>query len=239
MRAYYSEAGIEIFHADCRDILPSLPKVDLVLTDPPYGVDLGSRRPNSEIKRQRGPYLSTDDTPEFVTNIVVPVISQCIERFGRVVVTPGNRCMWLYPPPSEFGCVFHPAGNGICRWGFNMAHPILYYGKDPKMPNAYANGMISTATAEDNGHPCPKPLSWVRWLIKRCSLDGETILDPFMGSGTTLVAAKALGRKAIGIEIEERYCQIAVDRLRQQVLDFQEKPEEIVESFSPLFEMSK
>jgi DNA modification methylase len=93
-----------------------------------------------------------------------------------------------------------------------MSHPVLFYGKDPKMPNAYANGKISTATAPDNGHPCPKPLQWMVWLVNRCSFDGETVLDPFMGSGTTLVAAKQLQRHAIGIEIEERYCEIAARR---------------------------
>jgi DNA modification methylase len=102
-----------------------------------------------------------------------------------------------------------------------MSHPILYYGKDPKMPNAYANGRISTATAEDNGHPCPKPLEWMSWLVNRCSLEGETILDPFMGSGTTLRAAKDAGRNAIGIELEEEYCEIAVRRLSQEVLRFE------------------
>jgi site-specific DNA-methyltransferase (adenine-specific) len=215
MKPYYEDEFVKIHHGDAREILPSLPRVDLVLTDPPYGVNLGSNRPNSDIKRQRGPYLSTDDTPEFIQSVVVPVIQECIERFGRVVVTPGNRCAWLYPQPTEIGCIFHPAGNGICRWGFNMSHPILFYGKDPKMPNAYANGKISTATAKANGHPCPKPLEWMVWLVNRCSLEGETILDPFMGSGTTLRAAKDLGRKAIGIEIEERYCEIAAKRCNE------------------------
>ena len=78
----------------------------------------------------------------------------------------------------------------------------------------------SNAVSERNGHPCPKPVEWMLWLVKWVSLEDETILDPFMGSGTTLVAAKQLGRRAIGIEIEERYCEIAANRLRQEVLEF-------------------
>ena len=76
----------------------------------------------------------------------------------------------------------------------------------------------------ESEHPCPKPLSLWEELDKRMK-DG-IVLDPFMGSGTTLVAAKELGRKAIGIEIEEKYCEIAVRRLAQEVLLFKEKGEE-------------
>ena len=72
--------------------------------------------------------------------------------------------------------------------------------------------------AEKLGHPCSKPMKEWTWLLNKVSLEGETILDPFMGSGTTLRAAKDLGRKAIGIEIEERYCEIAVKRLAQEVM---------------------
>jgi DNA modification methylase len=67
-------------------------------------------------------------------------------------------------------------------------------------------------------HPCPRKLNHVRWLVRLWSEDTDTILDPFMGSGTTLRAAKDLGRKAIGIEIEEKYCEIAVRRLAQEIL---------------------
>ena len=84
------------------------------------------------------------------------------------------------------------------------------------MPDSF----MSTEAAEKNGHPCPKPIVQWKRLLNRCTIRGETTLDPFMGSGTTLVAAKQLGRKAIGIEIEEKYCEIAVKRLAQGVLDF-------------------
>jgi site-specific DNA-methyltransferase (adenine-specific) len=71
---------------------------------------------------------------------------------------------------------------------------------------------------DDNGHPCPKPVEWALWLVERCCPASGTVLDPFMGSGTTLRAAKDIGRKAIGIEIEEKYCEIAAKRLAQEVL---------------------
>lgn len=76
--------------------------------------------------------------------------------------------------------------------------------------------------ATPNGHPCPKSEQWARWLIKRATDDSAVICDPFMGSGTTIKAAKDLGRSAIGIEIEEKYCEIAAKRLSQEVFDFSE-----------------
>jgi DNA modification methylase len=97
----------------------------------------------------------------------------------------------------------------------------MFYGSSPDLQKgSKAIAIASTDTGEKNGHPCPKPLSWMRWLVSLGSRVGETVLDPFMGSGTTLVAAKQLYRNAIGIEIEERYCEIAAKRLSQEVFDW-------------------
>jgi len=92
----------------------------------------------------------------------------------------------------------------------------MLYGIAPDLNLGAKNTVLSsTSHAEPSGHPCPKPLIWMRWAAALGSRTGETVLDPFMGSGTTLRAAKDLGRKAIGIEIEERYCEIAANRMAQ------------------------
>lgn len=222
MKPYYQEDGITIYHGDCRELLPTFTS-DVVVTDPPYGVDLIGKRTKRDASLFNVGYTDAfEDTPEYVASVVVPAIRWCIAACSRVIVTPGSRNLFLYPPSDDIGCVFNPAGAGKSRWGFNCFTPILFYGPDPFMTNGLGGrpNSISEVAAGDgnNGHPCPKPLRWMKWLVNRASCEGETILDPFMGSGTTLRAAKDLGRRAIGIEIEERYCEIAANRLRQGVL---------------------
>ena len=197
---------------DCLEILPTLGRVDAVVTDPPYGVNLGSD-PTHRIGNTA--YASFEDTPDDVARVVVPAIKMCIEMFGRVVVTPGTRCAWLYPAPSELGAIYFPAGAGFSRWGFTCSQPILFYGSDPYMPrNKQPNSTRSTELAEKNGHPCPKPLGLIKWLVSRATLVHEQVLDPFMGSGTTGVACVKTGRSFIGIEIDEGYFDIAVRRIQ-------------------------
>ncbi|MDO8672715.1 MAG: site-specific DNA-methyltransferase [Dehalococcoidia bacterium] len=76
----------------------------------------------------------------------------------------------------------------------------------------------SSSDGKQSAHPCPRKIGHVRWLVSKWSAPGDCIIDPFMGSGTTILAAKSLGRRAIGIEIEEAYCRIAANRLQQDVL---------------------
>ena len=221
LKPYYEHAGITIYHGDCREILPAV-SADAVITDPPYGVRLGSR--TGTTRYQNKPYLSIEDDEAFVRDVCVPAVQSCIERFGRVVLTPGNRCMSFYPRPADVGIWYNPGATNRGAWGFCFANAfIFYYGHDP---HNNGNGMKPNSLVghcdpiEGIDHPCPKPLLFGSWLVKRVTLSGETMLDPFAGSGTYLVAAKNLGRRAIGIEIEEKYCEIAAKRLSQEVFDF-------------------
>ena len=199
-----------LLHGDCLEILPTLDKVDAVVTDPPYGVNLGKDGPTAIGKTN---YESFDDTPEYIDSVAVPAITFCIDKFHRVVFTPGTRNCFKYPMPTEMGAIYNPAGAGFSRWGFTCSQPILYYGKDPHGRKKKPQSLQSTELSEKNGHPCPKPTKLMHWFIDRASLYGETVLDPFMGSGTTGVACANLGRKFIGIEIEKKYFDIACERI--------------------------
>jgi site-specific DNA-methyltransferase (adenine-specific) len=219
MKPYYEHAGITIYHGDCRDILPSLPKVDLVLTDPPYGV---SGIQNSKSSKRKNEYGTFVDSVTYVKDVCVPAFVQSLEKCDRAILTPGNRCLTLYPPPSSFGCFWQPASVGLQPWGRADSQPIFYYGSFPgdtkQIPGNKCSFILTESSAE-YGHPCPKPFNaWQRFIVLYSDY-GQTILDPFMGSGTTLRGAKDLGRKAIGIEIEERYCEIAAKRMSQEVFN--------------------
>lgn len=226
---YYNEDGITIYNADCRDVLPQLEPVDLVLTDPPYGIGLITKtsdyRQSKHYDQGRSLEASVkyEDSPETVRQMIAKTFPLILSLSKRAIVFPGQAMLWAYPEPQAVGCVYLPAGAGRCAWGFQGFQPILYYGKDPYLASGKGGRINSFRTEQPNlekfDHPCPKPLSWMKWAIQRGSVDGaDIVLDPFMGSGTTLVAAKALGLKAIGIELERKYCDIAVERLRQRSL---------------------
>ena len=231
-KPYYHDerAGITIYHADCRDVLPLLEpgSVDLVLTDPPYGVNLITKtsdyRDSGRFDNGQSLMASTlyEDDPATIRQLIADTMPLLQRMTSRMVIFPGTRLMFAYPEPRAVGCVFTPNGAGRSPWGFQCMHPILYYGADPYLEDGKGSWPNGFRTEQPNrerlDHPCPKPLYWMRWCISRASREGELVLDPFVGSGTTLRAAKDLGRRAIGIEIEERYCEIAAQRLAQGVM---------------------
>jgi site-specific DNA-methyltransferase (adenine-specific) len=209
VKPYFERGGITILHGDAREIVPSL-KADVLVTDPPYGVKF-SGKVTKHTASGSGGYTIQDDAdigPE-VVRVALPLVV-------RGAVFSGNRNLMAYPLPADIGCVFCPSGAGVGPWGFVGFHPVLFYGKRPG--SCQPTSIQSFDTVEKLGHPCPKPIRWMRWIVALTSLHGETILDPFAGSGTTLRAAMDLGRRAVGIEIEERYCEIAASRLLQDTL---------------------
>ena len=144
-------------------------------------------------------------------------------KTDRLIFSSGIAHIWEYPKPRWVICWHKPSSVSFSALGgYNAWEPILVYGKLPKgqrfIHDVLTYVPMNFVTEEWAQHPCPKqPILWKK-LVETISVEGETILDPFMGSGTTLRAAKDLGRKAIGIEIEERYCEIAAKRMAQGVL---------------------
>jgi DNA modification methylase len=221
---YYEEPGITIYCADCRDVLPHLPKVDLVLTDPPYGIALdtdnsrfsGGTKGNmakrgNGIGSAGGKPIANDQAPfdpSFLVSIGKSQIIWGWHCFPNLL--PRGACLvWLKRNDAAFGSFLSDAETAWMSKGHGV-----YCRRD----------LSNNAIALERAHPTQKPVSLMAWCLNFFPT-AELVFDPFMGSGTTLVAAKQLGRRAIGIEIERKYCDIAIDRLRQEVLPLEAEPQ--------------
>lgn len=206
---YYDKDGITIYNADCRDILPHLPKVDLVLTDPPYGIGAyKSGAMGGGVLAKQSSYKPTtwDNAP-----ISPELTSDVIKCGGNAIIWGGN---YFDVPPSPSWLVWDKRNGANNFADCELAWSNI--GCAVRKIEHLWHGMIRQDN-ERRAHPTQKPLKVMTWCLSFVP-DAQTILDPFMGSGTTLVAAKQLGKKCIGIEIEEEYCKIAVERLAQEVL---------------------
>jgi len=215
MRPYYDHAGIQIFHGDCREVLPTLATddVDLVLTDPPYGVaertDRASKGRGLLAPCYDFPPVHGDDEPFDPAHLLV---------FRRLVLWGANYYADKLPPSPSWLVWDKRDGipsndNADCEMAWsNLGGPARLF-------RHRWNGMIKASEREKRRvHPTQKPVVLMAWIISAHAPAGGLVLDPYMGSGPTLRAAKNLGRSAIGIEIEERYCEIAAKRLQQSVL---------------------
>ncbi len=208
MNKYYEADGITIYHGDCLDVLPQLKKVDLVLTDPPYGIDYNAEKLNLKTSQSYGDI--TNDTGDFDFSSIFE-IDACLVVFGA------NCFPHLLPVRGRWIC-WYKRGEGADKAlgsPFELAWESRMSGYD-KFYKVVHGGFVNS----DGGkryHPTQKPVKLFKMILNDYP-KANTILDPFIGSGTTLVAAKQLGRKAIGIEIEEKYCEIAVKRLAQREL---------------------
>jgi site-specific DNA-methyltransferase (adenine-specific)/modification methylase len=215
-----------LYLGDCMDILPTLAKVDAVITDPPYGI--GEARANNKSRSclaQSKDYgiSDWDDRPPSDELIELMRSKGEFQAFfgGNYFTLPPTSC-WLVWDKLN--------GNN------DFADCELVWTNWPRAVRRLQwrwHGMIRQGN-EDRYHPTQKPLEVMKWVIELCP-KADTILDPFMGSGTTGVAAIQLGRKFIGIEREPKYFDIAVKRLKQAVAQGQlfapEQPKQIQETF--------
>lgn len=232
MQPYYEHAGITIYHGDCRDILPTLDKVDLVLTDPPYGIKDKPQGPSKKIHNARSgrarkntwhPASDWDAMIDPKWCRLACEAADIVAWFGHwrkrieveAAMTHPLRAEIIWAKDTHVGPPCPLAMRGERIWIFaaqdikgNCFETTIW--NEPVIP-----------TWKYKHHKNEKPESLMRRLVKW--LPGQTILDPFIGSGTTLRAAKDLGHRAIGIELEEQYCEIAARRLAQEVLQFGEK----------------
>jgi site-specific DNA-methyltransferase (adenine-specific) len=195
MTPYYADDLVTIYHGDCREWMPA---ADVVVTDPPYGLGFRDQAWDEAV-------------PDW--------LGLARQRAPLVMFTAPPVEAWEYPKPTWVLCWARPASNArSLAGGFNHWSPVLVYGQAKFPVDLISLHAIANATERWVEHPSPKPVALLRWLIANGSVEGDVVLDPFMGSGSTLVAAKSLGRRAIGIEIEEKYCEIAAQRCSQEVL---------------------
>ena len=233
MTPYYDDGnGIVIYHGDCREVLPGLApeSVSLVLTDPPYGVaertDRGSKGRGAPFggRSARGAWAFAHAFPP-VYGDDEPFDPSHLLRFKRLVLWGGNHYADRLPPSASW-IVWDKLG------GLSSAKRLVGLDDNADVEMAWTNlggparlvphrwkGLLrDSEKGEPRVHPTQKPVPLMAFVISWRTDPGDLILDPYMGSGPVLRAAKDLGRKAIGIEIEEKYCEIAAKRLGQEVL---------------------
>lgn len=210
-------SNVALHLGDCLDILRTMPdkSVDAVVTDPPYGLNFK--------------YLSYNDTRENLIDLIERFMPECLRISKRVIITPGNTNIWKYPEPRWIGAWTWDTTTALCPVGWSQWQPILFYGEDVYKGTKSRDGILKSDRihfsggsakhkhSSGGGHCCPKPEAFMDKLIARFTTSGETILDPFMGSGTTGVACVKAGRNFIGIEVEPEYLEIARARIMNTV----------------------
>jgi len=216
VKPYYEDSAVQIYHGDCRELLPEMPSVDLVLADPPYGINF-----------DRATWADSPDAYDELMRWLVSGIGKVVPNGWAFVFQAMPNVARYHEWFPEGWRIFAACKNFAQVRPTGLWHswdPVVFWKcGDPEANQAPLNrdyhvGNVAGVFGDKIGHPCPRPLDTMQYLVSLAMPEGGLILDPFMGSGTTLRAAKDLGRKAIGIEIEEKYCEIAAKRMAQEVL---------------------
>ena len=185
---------------DCLELMKSIPdkSIDTIVTDPPYGLN-----------KEYGCFV---DTPENLKVLIDAFMPEALRVAKNIVLFPGIHNIWLYPKADWMSCWFYGTTGSWGRYGYNSWQPMLLYGKNKRR---YGLDTIKYSKMEKRieGHPCSKPVGLMDLVVGRFTEDKEVVLDPFMGSGTTGVACKNLGRDFIGFEKDPTYFEIAKQRI--------------------------
>lgn len=215
LEPYYQEDGQTIYLGDCREILPKLGTFDLLLTDPPYGINW----------RPRVNHIGKDhvwkDTERFDPSFCLGHSKKCVfwgaQYFCDGLPISEAWLTWVKRPISlDF------SNDGRTYATIELAWTNLEI--KPSFKAIVWDGGMRQGDASNRTfcHPSQKPIELMKWCIGKANLsDGSTLIDPYLGSGTTLLASKSANIQGVGIEINERYCEIAANRLRQRVFNFE------------------
>jgi site-specific DNA-methyltransferase (adenine-specific) len=208
MKPYYSENGIEIYNCDCREIFNDISGYDLIVTDPPYGIGYDGNNLKEKVSIIGDEY---EQDLEFILNSEKDVVVFGANNFPRQLPFGGRWICWYKRLSSNadrmLGSPFELAWTNR-RSGYDIMIRVLHGG----VVNADKN-------RRGRVHPTQKPISLMISVLNIFK-NSTCVIDPFMGSGTTIIAAKEIGMKSIGIEIEEHFCEEASKFLSQGVLDF-------------------
>jgi len=206
MKPYYQDSAVTIYHGDCRQIVPHLGRFDLLLTDPPYGIGRDGKPPSTSTHGGHKGYeflgWDTGRPPGWL-------LSMLIECADKHIIWGGNYLVESLLPSMKW--LVWDKGQRIDQSDGELAWTSL--------SGALRICTMNRVEIMKDGavHPTQKPLKLIQWCIEQAA-PIETILDPFAGSGTTGRAAKDLGKKAVLIEREEKYCELAARRMGQEVL---------------------
>lgn len=223
--AYYQDDSVTLYHGNALEIDEWL-QADVLVTDPPYGID-GHLSSDYKGKRPPGGHVRTNAKPDWDVTL---------EARNAVVAAWGDRPYAIFASPSrlddplpfrEFPLIWDKGsvGMGDVTFPWGRGYELIFVngkGWHGKRESPIIRVLHSPTAVAKAGHPTPKPIGLMGRLIDKCP--PGVIADPFAGSGSTLVAAKYHGRQSIGVEIEERYCELIANRLSQGVLDFGEVP---------------
>ena len=216
MKPYYQDASVTIYHGDCREVLPLIGSDALVVTDPPYGVNL---RTSYATNKRSNLAASNDYAPVFGDD--APFDPSHLLGFAGSVLWGANYYANKLPPRGSW-LVWDKRDGGTPDDGADaeLAWVSGVSGTVPRLLRHKWRGIIKASERNERRmHPTQKPVALMAWCLSFFPDSSRLVVDPYMGSGPTLRAAKDLCRRAIGIEIDERYCEIAARRCSQETLD--------------------